>query len=95
VLGSKDSVCVGMDDRLPLRSLEAGVDFPSAKPYADFMERFHQAYVHELVAFTDLVDGRIETPCSVDEALRAFLIAEACDRSRREGRPVRVDEVAR
>jgi myo-inositol 2-dehydrogenase/D-chiro-inositol 1-dehydrogenase len=92
-LGSKDSVCVGMDDRLPLRSAENGVDFPSAKPYADFMERFHQAYVDELVAFTDLVAGRIETPCSVDEALQAFLVAEACDLSRREDRAVRMDEV--
>jgi myo-inositol 2-dehydrogenase / D-chiro-inositol 1-dehydrogenase len=94
-LGSKDSVCVGLDDRLPLRSLEAGVDFPSGRPYADFMERFAQAYVDEMVAFTELVNGKIETPCSVDEALRAFLIAEACDRSRREGRPVRLDEVDR
>ena len=92
-LGSKDSVAVGMDDRLPLRSVEEGVDFPSAKPYADFMERFHQAYVDEMVAFTDLVAGRIETPCSVQEALQAFLVAEACDLSRREGRPVRMDEV--
>ena len=92
-LGSKDSVCVGMDDRLPLRSVEAGVDFPSAKPYADFMERFRQAYVDELAAFIDLVAGRIETPCSVQDALRAFLVAEACDLSRREGRPVRMDEV--
>jgi myo-inositol 2-dehydrogenase/D-chiro-inositol 1-dehydrogenase len=59
------------------------------------MERFRQAYVDELMAFTELVDGRIETPCSVDDALRAFLVAEACDRSRRQGRPVRLDEVAR
>jgi myo-inositol 2-dehydrogenase/D-chiro-inositol 1-dehydrogenase len=95
VLGSNDSVCVGMDHRMPLGSLEAGVDFPSARPYSDFMERFHQAYVDELVAFTELVSGRIETPCSVDESLRAFLIAQACDRSRREGRPVRLDEVGR
>jgi myo-inositol 2-dehydrogenase / D-chiro-inositol 1-dehydrogenase len=94
-LGSKDSVCVGMDDRVPLRSLEAGVDFPSARPYADFMERFHQAYVDELVAFTNLVAGRIETPCSVEDALQAFLVAEACDLSRRVGRPVRIDEIGR
>jgi len=92
-LGSKDSVCVGMDDRVPLRSVEEGVDFPSAMPYTDFMERFHQAYVDELVAFTDLVAGRIETPCSVREALQAFRIAEACDLSRRQGRPVSMDEV--
>jgi len=92
-LGSKDSISVGMDDRLPLRSVEEGTDFPSAKPYADFMERFHQAYVDEMVAFTDLVAGRIETPCSVQEALQAFLVAEACDLSRREGRSVRMVEV--
>jgi len=93
-LGSKDSVCVGMDDQLPLRSVEKGVDFPAAMAYTDFMERFRQAYVDELVAFTELVAGRIETPCSVDEARLAFLVAEACDRSRRLGGPVRMDEVA-
>ncbi|MEP7192495.1 MAG: Gfo/Idh/MocA family oxidoreductase [Actinomycetota bacterium] len=92
-LGSKDSVCVGMDDRLPLRSVEERVDFPAAMPYTDFMERFHQAYVDELVAFTDLVAGRIETPCSAQEALQAFRVAEACDLSRRQGRPVRMEEV--
>jgi len=92
-LGSNDSVCVGMDDRLPLRSVEESVDFPAARPYADFMERFHQAYADEMVAFTELVAGRIETPCSPHEALQAFRVAEACDRSRREGRPVRMEEV--
>lgn len=94
-LGSKDSVCVGMDDRLPLRSVEQRVDFPSAMPYTDFMERFHQAYVDELVAFTELVAGRIQTPCSAHEALQAFRVAEACDRSRRQGRPVGMQEVGR
>ncbi len=92
-LGSKDSITVGLDERLPLRSMEDGVDFPSARPYLDFMERFHQAYVDEMIAFTDLTAGLIETPCSVQEAVRSFLVAEACDLSRRGGRPVRMDEV--
>jgi myo-inositol 2-dehydrogenase/D-chiro-inositol 1-dehydrogenase len=94
-LGSKDSVCVGMDDRLPLRSLERDVEFPGGRPYADFMERFRQAYVDEMVAFTELVAGRIETPCSVQDGLQAFLVAEACAVSHREGRPVHMDEVGR
>ena len=94
-LGSKDSICVGMDDRLPLRSLEAGVQFPGGKPYADFMERFRQAYVDEMVAFTELVAGRIETPCSVQDGLQALRVAEACALSRRQGRPVRMEEVGR
>jgi myo-inositol 2-dehydrogenase/D-chiro-inositol 1-dehydrogenase len=92
-LGSRDSISVGLDERLPLRSVEAGVDFPSEKPYVDFFERFHQAYVDEMVAFTDLVAGRIQTPCSVQDGLKAFLIAEACDLSRRQGRPVQMHEV--
>ena len=71
----------------------SGVDGP--QPYADFMERFHDAYVDELVAFTELVAGRIETPCSVQDGLQAFLIAEACDLSRRESRPLRLDEVSK
>jgi myo-inositol 2-dehydrogenase / D-chiro-inositol 1-dehydrogenase len=91
-LGSKDSICVGMDDRLPLRSVEDRVDFPSAMPYTDFMERFHQACLPELIAFTDLVAGRIETPCSADEALHPFRV-DACDLSRRQGRRVRMQEV--
>ncbi|MEO8518393.1 MAG: Gfo/Idh/MocA family oxidoreductase [Dermatophilaceae bacterium] len=92
-LGSKDSVSVGMDDKMPLSSLEEGVDFPSATPYVDFLARFHTAYVEEMAAFTDLVAGRIETPCSAHEALQAFLVAEACDLSRREGRPVNLNEL--
>ena len=92
-LGSRDSICVGMDDRLPLRSVEEGVDFPPVMAYTDFMERFHQAYVDEMVAFTHLVAGQIETPCSVPDAMAALLVAVACDRSRRQGRPVPLDEV--
>jgi myo-inositol 2-dehydrogenase/D-chiro-inositol 1-dehydrogenase len=71
------------------------VDFPAAMPYTGFMERFHQAFVDQLVTFTDLVAGRIETPCSAQEALRAFLVAKACELSRSEGRPVRMEEVGR
>lgn len=94
-LGSEDSICVGMDDRLPLRSVEEGVHLPAAMPYTDFMQRFHRAYVDELVAFTELVDGLIETPCSAQEALQAFRVAEACDLSRRAGRPVLMETVGR
>jgi myo-inositol 2-dehydrogenase / D-chiro-inositol 1-dehydrogenase len=76
-LGFKDSVCVGLDDRLPLRLVEERVDFPSAMPYNDFMERFHQACVDELAAFTDFVAGRSETPGSAREAFQAFRVAIA------------------
>jgi myo-inositol 2-dehydrogenase/D-chiro-inositol 1-dehydrogenase len=59
------------------------------------MERFHSAYVSELQAFVDFAAGRIDSPCTVADALEAFYVAEACDRSRRDGRPVKVSEVRR
>jgi myo-inositol 2-dehydrogenase/D-chiro-inositol 1-dehydrogenase len=95
VLGSKDSVSVGLDDRLPLRSVEPGVTFPGGAPYPAFMERFHDAYVAELTAFTRIVAGTEQASCTVADALEAFYVAEACELSRTEHRPVRLDEVRR
>jgi myo-inositol 2-dehydrogenase/D-chiro-inositol 1-dehydrogenase len=95
VLGAKDSVSVGLDDRLPLRSAEPGVAWPAGTPYPNFMERFRDAYIAELTAFTDLVAGNGESACTVADALEAFYVAEACDLSRREHRPVAVAEVRR
>jgi myo-inositol 2-dehydrogenase/D-chiro-inositol 1-dehydrogenase len=93
VLGSQDSISVGLDDRLPLRSVEPGVTFPNGHPYPGFMARFEAAYRSELSAFVDIVAGRAPVTCSVFDALEALFIAEACELSRREHRPVRMDEV--
>ncbi|MDQ1603164.1 MAG: myo-inositol 2-dehydrogenase / D-chiro-inositol 1-dehydrogenase [Actinomycetota bacterium] len=95
VLGSQDSISVGLDDRLPLRSAEPGVTFPAGTPYPMFMERFRAAYVAELTAFADIVAGRAGATCTVADALEAFYIAEASEVSRHEHRPVLVDEVRR
>jgi myo-inositol 2-dehydrogenase/D-chiro-inositol 1-dehydrogenase len=95
VLGSQDSISVGLDDRLPLRSAEPGVTFPAGVPYPAFMERFRAAYVAELTAFVEIVNRRVRPSCTVADALEAFYIAEACELSRAEHRPVLVDEVRR
>jgi myo-inositol 2-dehydrogenase/D-chiro-inositol 1-dehydrogenase len=39
------------------------------------------------------VPGRSESPCSVEDSLEALYVAEACELSRREHRPVAVGEV--
>ena len=52
-----------------------------------------QMYAAELAAFADLAAGRRENPCTAEDALEALYAAEACDRSRREGRPVELAEV--
>lgn len=93
VCGSKGARIVGLDDRAPLPSAEPHVSWRRSAPYATFMERFHDAYITELAAFVDVAAGRTESPCSPAEALEALYVAEACDRSRRTGEPVRVADV--
>ncbi len=93
-LGSKADIAVGLDDRTPLRSVEPGVRFPSGAPYPGFVDRFREAYQRELGAFLEVAAGRAESPCTVADGLAAFLVAEACELSRRERRPVQMTEVA-
>lgn len=95
LLGSADSVSVGLDQQLPLRSAEAGISWPTGPAHPTFIERFRAAYENELSAFTQVVTGEITSPCTVADALEAFYVAEACELSRREHRPVRVAEVRR
>lgn len=91
--GFEDSIAVGLDDKLPLRSVEPGVSFPAGTPHDFFMDRFTAAYRAELTAFTEVVAGRLPSPCTVADALEAGWIAEACTLSLHEHRPVRIDEV--
>lgn len=95
VLGSQDSIGVGLDERLPLRSAEAGTTFPAGGAYPSFMERFADAYRCELEAFVDLAARGGESPCTMQEALEAFYIAEACEVSLARHQPVQVGEVRR
>ncbi|MGX1541871.1 Gfo/Idh/MocA family protein [Streptomyces adustus] len=91
--GFSDSIAVGLDDKLPLRSVEPGVRFPAGVPHDFFMDRFGDAYRAELAAFTEVVAGTRPSPCTVADALEAGWVAEACALSLREHRPVRIDEV--
>jgi myo-inositol 2-dehydrogenase / D-chiro-inositol 1-dehydrogenase len=93
--GSRDSIAVGLDAGLPLRSVEPGVSFPDGRPHRFFMDRLAAAFRAELAAFTELVAGRRESPCTVADALATGWIAEAATLSRAEHRPVRIDEVTR
>lgn len=91
--GTRDSVAVGLEDRLPLRSLEPGTTFPAGTPHAFFMDRFAAAYRTELEAFTEVVRGDRPSPCTVEDALEVAWVAQALTLSLAEHRPVRVDEV--
>ncbi|GIF45844.1 myo-inositol 2-dehydrogenase/D-chiro-inositol 1-dehydrogenase [Asanoa ferruginea] len=95
VLGSAGALGVGLDQSLALTSAEAGVDFPTGPRHQSFMDRFRPAYQAELAAFVDVVRGDRPSPCTVRDALEAFRVAEACELSRAEGRPVALAEIKR
>jgi myo-inositol 2-dehydrogenase/D-chiro-inositol 1-dehydrogenase len=91
--GTGDSIAVGLDQGLPLRSAEPGVTFPGGPPHQFFMDRFATAYRRELAAFTEVVAGTRDSPCTVADAVEAGWIAEACTLSLHEHRPVKLSEV--
>ena len=93
VMGSAGTIGVGYDDSLAVSSAEEGVDYPRGPRKWSFMERFQPAYVAELTAFCDVVAGRGSSPCTVSDALQAFRIAEACERSRETGLVTALDEI--
>lgn len=94
LFGSEDSGVVGWDARTPLRSLEPDGPQLPADPYKNFQDRFHAAYAEELAAFVQYAQGLRESPCTVRDAEVALQVAVACDVSRAEHRPVRLEEVA-
>ncbi|MCX5238739.1 Gfo/Idh/MocA family protein [Streptomyces prunicolor] len=92
--GELDQVVVGLDDRTPIASTEPSGPPAATKPWTGFLERFAPAYEAELIAFVEVVVGQRTNPCDGREALQALRIAEACEVSRREHRPVRLAEIA-
>nr|WSX49071.1 Gfo/Idh/MocA family oxidoreductase [Streptomyces sp. NBC_00974] len=91
--GELDQITTGLDDRTPIASAEPHGPPPATKPWTGFLERFAPAYEAELAAFVRLVRGEGPNPCDGREALAAFRVAEACERSRRERRPVLMEEL--
>jgi myo-inositol 2-dehydrogenase/D-chiro-inositol 1-dehydrogenase len=93
LVGSRDSVAVGLGGRTPLRSLELdGLAMPGPA-WTTFLTRFEDAYRAELLAFLGVARGGTPSPCTPHDALQAMRIAVAAGRSRVEHRPVRLDEV--
>ena len=93
LFGLRDSVAVGWDDRTPLRSVEPGVQSPPKPGYEDFLHRFEPAYRAELHGFLEAVKDGADSPCTVTDARQALAVALAADRSLKEHRPVKVEEV--
>jgi myo-inositol 2-dehydrogenase/D-chiro-inositol 1-dehydrogenase len=91
LLGSREALVVGLDERTPLR--RAGAP-PPARTWGSFAERFADAFARETEAFLALVRDGVASPCPPESALEALRVAVACDISRAEGRPVSMADVA-
>lgn len=85
VLGARDSVAVGLDARTPLHADVATND----DAYPGFPDRFRHAYRNEMVVFTEVVAGQAENPSPARDSLVSLGLADACERSRRTGQPIR------
>jgi myo-inositol 2-dehydrogenase / D-chiro-inositol 1-dehydrogenase len=92
VFGTRESIVAGLNGRSPLHSIEPGAE-AFLRGYRNFMERFEPAYRAELAAFVATVRAEGESPCTLDEARAALVVALAADRSRAERRPVSIEEV--
>jgi myo-inositol 2-dehydrogenase / D-chiro-inositol 1-dehydrogenase len=93
VFGTTDSIVAGDDGRSPIRSVEPGAPPREGPAYRDFWDRFEPAYRIELAAFVETVRAGTPSPCPLAEARAALAIALAAERSRRERRPVTIEEV--
>ncbi|MEU4210542.1 Gfo/Idh/MocA family oxidoreductase [Streptomyces sp. NPDC026206] len=89
--GERDQWVVGLAGRTPMTSAEPDGPAAPERPWPGFLERFEDAYRAELAAFVRAARGERDNPCPAVEGLRALLVAEACEVSRRENRPVRVE----
>ncbi|WP_068264037.1 Gfo/Idh/MocA family protein [Janibacter limosus] len=93
VMGERGTITAGLDHSLAMTSAEPDVDFPHGPQKWSFMERFLPAYQAELTAFFEVAAGRAPSPCTIADALEAFRVAEACELSRAERRPVAMTEI--
>ncbi|GAB3478388.1 Gfo/Idh/MocA family oxidoreductase [Amycolatopsis cihanbeyliensis] len=90
--GTEATIAVGLDSQVPLRSVEPAPLGHPERVWSSFLDRFAAAYRAEMAAFLTMVERSDPSPCTVDDARRALLIAEAVAASRRARRPVPVGE---
>ncbi|HEX7472375.1 MAG TPA: Gfo/Idh/MocA family oxidoreductase [Candidatus Limnocylindrales bacterium] len=93
IVGSRDSVAVGLGPTTPIRPLDRGFR-PQGPAWTTFLTRFEAAYTAELLAFLRVARGEIPSPCTARDALEAMRISVAAGRSRSEGRLISMSEIA-
>ena len=94
IVGSRDSVTVGLGPRTPIRSLEPNAPTAPETAWTSFLDRFEVAYTEELRAFVQVARRAIPSPCTAHDALEAMRISVAATQSLADGRPVRLADIS-
>ena len=94
IVGSRDSVTVGLGPRTPIRSLEPDAATAPGAAWTSFLDRFEVAYTEEVRAFVQVARGAIRSPCTAQDALEAMRISVAATQSLANGRPVCIADVS-
>ena len=91
VFGSLGCVSIGNDaPSTAVLSTAAGIT--AEKPLWFFLERYLPAFQEEVRQFIDAIENDYPVPVGIQDAREATLLAMACARSAREGRPVSMAE---
>ncbi len=93
VLGSAGMLQAGNHRPTEVSSHRAGA-VSSDPPEPFFLERYRAAYAEEMLHFADVLRGVAAPRTGIEDGVRALALAEAADRSWREGRAVAVEDVA-
>jgi myo-inositol 2-dehydrogenase/D-chiro-inositol 1-dehydrogenase len=88
VMGSEATVRIGGHRRHDIEWLTPGR--AASDWVSDFAERYPDAYRLEVEAFAQAVRDGTPVRVTGEDALAAFALARACERSEREGRTVRL-----
>ena len=92
VLGSRGCVMVSNDTPNSAEIYtEEGIE--REKPLWFFLERYNDAFIAELRAFFDSILNDTEPLVTGNDGLQPVLIAMAANRSLKENRPVKIDEI--
>ena len=94
VFGSLGMAAVSNDSDSSL-VISGGEGVTGEKPQFFFLERYMEAYKKEIRAFVEAIENDRETPLDVYDGLKPVLMGLAADRSRREHRPVRIEEISK
>lgn len=89
-----DKGCVQVsNDRNDTAMISTAEGVELSKPTWFFLERYNNAFIAEAVAFADAVLNDTDTLVNGNDGLAPVKIAMAADKSLKEGRPVKLEEI--